>query len=180
MNLAKFAIDRPGPVLLPTEGGRWTKTGTEDHFGPPPLRNGPGQCRPRLAHLYDPGCKVLVDRISERSNSESSGPLRREMPEVVAASGSTGTILPKWPHFSLPPTGPDVHFACRLPPSGEISRLHSAGTLKQTPVQCGKVPLSRWAELGERSGPRRSSELTPEPGARNLAIECVNYGFLMC
>ena len=26
------------------------------------------------------------------------------MPEVVAASGSRATILPKWPHFSLPPT----------------------------------------------------------------------------
>jgi hypothetical protein len=26
------------------------------------------------------------------------------MPEVVAASGSSVTVLPKWPHFSLPPT----------------------------------------------------------------------------
>src|ERR1700733_8546775 len=26
------------------------------------------------------------------------------MPEKLAASGSTATILPKWPHFSLPPT----------------------------------------------------------------------------
>jgi hypothetical protein len=85
-----------------------------------------------LAHLYDPGCKALLDRISEKAKSESSGPLRGEMPEVVAASGSTGTILPK-----LPP--PFV--------------------LKQKLVECGEVPLSRWAKLGERSGPRRSSEL---------------------
>jgi hypothetical protein len=43
----------------------------------------------------------------EKSKSESSAPLRGEMPEVVAASGNTATwcrFLPKWPHFSLPPT----------------------------------------------------------------------------
>jgi hypothetical protein len=42
----------------------------------------------------------LLDRISEKSKSESSGPLRGEMPEVVAASESTGTLLPKLPHLS--------------------------------------------------------------------------------
>jgi hypothetical protein len=40
----------------------------------------------------------------EKYKNESSGPLRGEMPEVVAASGSRATILPKWPHFSLLPT----------------------------------------------------------------------------
>ena len=47
--------------------------------------------------------EVGVDS-KEKSKSESAGPLRGEMPEVVASSGSTATILPKWPHFSLPPT----------------------------------------------------------------------------
>jgi hypothetical protein len=53
-----------------------------------------------LAHLYDPGCNALLDRIREKAKSESSGPRRGEMPEVVAASGSTGTILPKLPYLS--------------------------------------------------------------------------------
>jgi integrase len=43
-------------------------------------------------------------RCKEKYKSESSGPLREEMPEVVAASGRRATILPKWPLFSLPPT----------------------------------------------------------------------------
>ena len=103
-----------------------------------------------MAHLYDPGCKALLDRISENAKSESSGPLRGEMPEVVAASGSTGTILPK-----LPP--PFV--------------------LKQKLVECGEVPLSRWAKLGERSGPRRSSELMLESNPLPVYLLLLFYLF---
>jgi hypothetical protein len=78
---------------------------------------------------------------------------------VVAASGSTATIVPKWPHFSLPPTGPGVHFACRLRPSGEISRLHSRRDPQTNTDAMRQSTAVQVANLGERSGPRRSSEL---------------------
>ena len=43
------------------------------------------------------GLTVRELRSKEKHKSESSGPLHVEKPEVVAASGSRATILPKWP-----------------------------------------------------------------------------------
>ena len=50
------------------------------------------------------GLTVRELLVQGKLQSESSGARLGELPEVVAASGRRATILPKWPHFSLPPT----------------------------------------------------------------------------
>jgi len=59
---------------------------------------------PRLAGWGVGGLTVRELPLQGKLQSESSGARLGELPEVVAASGRRATILPKWPHLSLPPT----------------------------------------------------------------------------
>ena len=92
-------------------------------------------------------------RSKEKYKSESSGPLRGEMPEVVAASGSRATILPKWPHFSLPPTEKRSK-EIFLPDERELGFVPAA---RFTPIDDGTVGAVKCVRA---SGKHKSVQLT--------------------
>jgi len=57
------------------------------------------------------GLTVCELPLQGKVQNESSDPLRGEIPELLAAADEGwATILPKWPHFSLPPTAKSSPF----------------------------------------------------------------------